>query len=285
MATNLSVMIKYSDGGFTTNCHYPGAVGGTFNGFKSRYDSYGNPADVTDPYVTTNDVVNGDPLVKFGGFSWSYSGFLESAQMAYEVDGTFTSNQRPPGRITFSTGISNGALTEAMRITAQQKLLINRTNGTSFAEKLQVVGDYSGAQDYAIVTITDETDARVAHRFANGNGAVGSITTSGTTTAFNTSSDYRLKENEIAMTGGLERLNQLQPYRFNFKADSDTTLDGFLAHEVAEIVPQAVSGEKDAMMSEDEIKPQGIDHSHLVPLLVAAVQELTAKVEALEANN
>ena len=118
----------------------------------------------------------------------------------------------------------------------------------------------------------------------NDNGSVGSIKTTGSATQFNTSSDYRLKENEVLISDGLARLEKLKPYRFNFKADKDKTVDGFFAHEVQEVVPEAISGEKDAVDSDGNIDAQGIDHSKLVPLLVKAVQELTAKVEALEAK-
>ena len=120
--------------------------------------------------------------------------------------------------------------------------------------------------------------------FNNANGDVGSIDTSGTATAYNTSSDYRLKENEVTLSDGITRLKNLKPYRFNFKSDKDKTLDGFFAHEVAEVVPEAITGEKDAVDDDGNMIRQGIDHSKLVPLLVKAVQELTAKVEALEAK-
>ena len=119
-------------------------------------------------------------------------------------------------------------------------------------------------------------------RFYNQNGKVGSISTNGSATAFTTSSDYRLKENEILISDGLTRLNQINPYRFNFKSDADKTVDGFFAHEVQSIVPEAITGEKDAVGDNGEPIYQGIDQSKLVPLLVAAIQELSAKVEALE---
>ena len=111
----------------------------------------------------------------------------------------------------------------------------------------------------------------------------GSIVIHTTTTAYNTSSDYRLKENEVAISDPIIRLKQLKPYTFNFKKDPNVKVDGFFAHEVSSVVPIAVTGEKDAVNDDGSIKPQGIDQSKLVPLLVAAVQELTAKVEALEA--
>jgi len=119
-------------------------------------------------------------------------------------------------------------------------------------------------------------------KFINGNGTVGTVTTSGSATAYNTSSDYRLKENVVAMSGATERLKQLKPSRFNFIADADTTVDGFLAHEVQDIVPEAISGTKDAVDADGNPEYQGIDQSKLVPLLVATIQELEARIAALE---
>ena len=81
--------------------------------------------------------------------------------------------------------------------------------------------------------------------FKNGTSNVGEIRTSTTATQFITSSDYRLKENVTSITDGIVRLKQLKPYRFNFIADGDTTLDGFLAHETQTVVPESVSGTKD----------------------------------------
>ena len=101
------------------------------------------------------------------------------------------------------------------------------------------------------------------------------------TTNYGASSDYRLKENEEIISDGIERIKKLKPYRFNFITAPDQTMDGFFAHELAEHIPEAVSGEKDAMDG-DEIKPQNVDYGKVTPLLVKAVQELIAKVEALE---
>jgi len=139
--------------------------------------------------------------------------------------------------------------------------------------------------------------------FFNANGEIGRIRTSGSSTAYNTSSDYRLKENEVAISDGIARLKQLKPYRFNFKADADTTVDGFFAHEVSSVVPEAIDGIKDAMTAEvlyvegDEL-PEGksigdvktasvpdyqcIDQAKLVPLLVKTIQELEARITELE---
>ena len=141
---------------------------------------------------------------------------------------------------------------------------------------------------------------------------VGVISVFNKITNYGTDSDYRLKENVVAMSGSIDRLQQLKPSRFNFISDTEKMFDGFLAHEAQEIVPECVTGEKDAMMMEAyEITPavkavydddnnvtteaveakmgehevsalQYIDHSKLVPLLVGAVQELTARLELLE---
>ena len=118
----------------------------------------------------------------------------------------------------------------------------------------------------------------------SGSSQVGSITLSNTATAYNTSSDYRLKENVVEMTGSVDRVKQLKPSRFNFISEPDSKIvDGFLAHEVSSIVPEAIHGEKDAVDDQGNIIYQGIDQSKLVPLLVGAIKELTARIEALEA--
>jgi len=118
--------------------------------------------------------------------------------------------------------------------------------------------------------------------FYNGNGAVGSISTNGSSTAYNTSSDYRLKENVVEVTDGIDRVKLLKPSRFNFIVDPDKTVDGFLAHEVADVVPEAITGTKDAVDADGNPEYQGIDQSKLVPLLTAALQEAITKIESLE---
>ena len=126
----------------------------------------------------------------------------------------------------------------------------------------------------------------------NAGSGVGNIEVGLSGTSFHTSSDYRLKENVTNISDGITRLKQLLPRRFNWIIDETNTLqDGFLAHEVSSIVPEAISGEKDAVATEDggqfakgDPIYQQIDHSKLVPLLVAAVKELITKVEALEAG-
>jgi len=167
---------------------------------------------------------------------------------------------------------------ERMRIDSSGRLLIgttsasNITNGSTNANYL-----YLGT----LVTSRDNTGNREHAVFHNPNGDVGSINTSGSSTSYTTSSDYRLKENIVAISDGITRLKTLKPSRFNFKVDKDTTVDGFLAHEVT-AVPEAITGTKDEVDSDNNPVYQGIDQSKLVPLLTAALQEAIAKIETLE---
>mgnify|MGYP003136906798 CR=1 FL=1 len=112
---------------------------------------------------------------------------------------------------------------------------------------------------------------------------VGSVTTNGIATSFNTSSDYRLKEDVIDMQDSISRVQALKPVNFAWKLDG-TRADGFLAHEAQEIVPAAVTGTKDAVDEDGQPDYQGIDQSKLVPLLTKALQEALTKIESLEAR-
>jgi hypothetical protein len=122
-------------------------------------------------------------------------------------------------------------------------------------------------------------------RFFQTDGATicGSISTSAGATAYNTSSDYRLKENVQPMTGGLDTIAALKPVTYDWIADQ-TTGEGFIAHELQAVIPRAVTGEKDALDKDGKMDPQGVDFSKIVPHLVAAIQELTARLAALEAK-
>ena len=152
---------------------------------------------------------------------------------------------------------------------------------------------------------TGNTTASLFMFFNPANGNVGSIKTNAASTSFNTSSDYRLKENEVPLENAITKLKALKPYTFNFKTYPSDKVDGFYAHEAAEVVPTAVTGTKDEMAptyyksgdtipegkkvgdwtgqySSTEINPQGVDYGKFTPLLTKALQELVARVEALE---
>ena len=174
------------------------------------------------------------------------------------------------------------------------------TGGSSFTV------ESAGRRNLRLSTTTSGS-ADVAN-FYNTNGQVGRILLSGSSCSFQNLSDYRLKENVDYEFNALDRVAQLKPARFNFIADADTTVDGFLAHEVQDIVPEAITGEKDGVKEEEyEITPavldddgnvvteaemgtrevpeyQYMDVAKLVPLLTKAIQEQQTQIEALQSE-
>ena len=129
----------------------------------------------------------------------------------------------------------------------------------------------------------DKNNTGVILEFVKSGTAVGNIGIGGSDTSYNTSSDYRLKENVAAISDGITRVKQLKPSKFNWIADDTNTLiDGFLAHEVSSVVPSAVTGAKDAVDSDSNPVHQVIDQSKMIPLLTAALKEAITKIETLE---
>ena len=171
--------------------------------------------------------------------------------------------------------------------------VINRTDGKAFFGGFVEIGNFSATgvtkgsefNSEGKLTISSNTSGSTnLIGFYNTNINVGNIISSGSSTSYSTSSDYRLKENVVPMVGSIDRLKTLKPSHFNFIADADTTVDGFLAHEAGEVVPECVTGTKDAIDDEGNPDMQGIDQSKLVPLLVASLQEAVARIEVLEAQ-
>ena len=173
--------------------------------------------------------------------------------------------------------------TERGRFSSGGIFHIGRTLSSTVAEDDGLVLNPNGL----IVTARNGTGTNTHINFVN-NAAVdatvvGTIKTSGSTTSYNTSSDYRLKTDAQPMTGATDRLKALNPVNFEWIADG-TRVDGFIAHEVADVVPEAISGDKDAVDEDGNPDYQGIDQSKLVPLLVATIQELEARITQLENN-
>jgi len=199
-------------------------------------------------------------------------------------------------------------------------------NGVNFGV-LSIVADCGNGQQGIAMKNANTHHWNGAHTFMSFHNSsatnAGEIShTASTTVNYSTSSDYRLKENQVAISDGIDRVKQLKPYRFNWKAEPDRIVDGFFAHEVQGIVDEAITGTKDAMetrtncvlssdgtmivsgitealwtegkadeiypsdstweASKDFIKAQNIDQSKLVPLLVGALQEAIARIETLE---
>lgn len=132
------------------------------------------------------------------------------------------------------------------------------------------------------ITNQNSTYANSAMQFFWNTTQVGGISINTTSTTYATSSDYRLKENVTPMTSSVERLKELSPCRFNFISDPSKIVDGFIAHEVQEVIPEAVTGVKDELDYDGSPKYQGIDQSKIVPLLTSALQEAILKIEELE---
>jgi len=181
--------------------------------------------------------------------------------------------------LAFVTNGGSGLANERMRIDSSGNVLIRVTSaGTHNSNS----ASFNTAGYLTLNHINTESSGRAYLAFNHNAGEIGTVTQNGTSgVSYNTSSDYRLKENIVALSDGITRLKTLKPSRFNFKTEKDRTVDGFIAHEVT-AVPEAITGTKDEVDSDNNPVYQGIDQSKLVPLLTAALQEAVGKIEVLE---
>ena len=225
-------------------------------------------------------VVSGSRLGTLTFHGADGTSFIEAATVAGEVDGTPGTNDMP-GRLVFSTTADGAASpTERCRITSDGRFGVNATN---FANgRLITESDGTAITPFVVRDTAAGTSSVNSVGFFRNATQVGNIALTGSATAYNTSSDYRLKENVVAVPDGITRLQQLKPSRFNFIAEPEKTVDGFLAHEAQAVVPECVVGTKDEVDADGNPVYQGIDQSKLVPLLTAALQEAIAKIESLE---
>lgn len=184
---------------------------------------------------------------------------------------------------------------ERMRITSGGVLVVGATT-QSYGEKLRVYNaaadgnaaffwhDSTADRDVLIIRnerATGSTAAGMMSFLRSGGVNVGSIYSNGTGTTYATSSDYRLKENVAPMTGALAKVSALKPCTYTWK-DGGLQGQGFIAHELQEVVPECVVGEKDAVNEDGTIKAQSIDTSFLVATLTAAIQELKAELDTVK---
>jgi hypothetical protein len=180
----------------------------------------------------------------------------------------------------FTQANATAGATERARITSAGSLLVGCTSlpsGGTTGTAFQLSASISGMCTW---TNRSSTTADSDHAyFYNPNGIVGFIRTSGSATSYNTFSDYRLKNTIAPMTGALDKVALLKPCTYKWNVDGSDG-QGFIAHELQEVVEGCVSGEKDAMDAEGNPQYQGIDTSFLVATLTAAIQELKAIVDA-----
>lgn len=215
--------------------------------------------------------------------SLSSNFYLDASPTArYMNSGAATVYQQTSGAhqwYTAPSGTAGNAITftQAMTLDASGNLLV----GTTTLPSSSVSGTRIGTG--FIYTAQTGTSASTHLAFINSNGQVGGVVVNGSSTAYQTSSDYRLKENIAPMQNALNTVARLNPVTYTWKADGSAG-QGFIAHELQAVVPDCVSGEKDAVDAEGNPQYQGIDTSFLVATLVKAIQELTARVAALEAK-
>ena len=169
---------------------------------------------------------------------------------------------------------------ERARIDSSGNLLVGTTTSSA---RLTVQADSSSVQPVVFNSTAAGTGATSLVRFRRNGTNVGEIEITGSATTYATSSDYRLKHDIAPMTGALAKVAALKPVTYKWNAD-DSNGEGFIAHELAEVCPGAVTGEKDAVDAEGNIVPQGIDTSFLVATLTAAIQEQQAMIESLTAR-
>jgi len=217
-----------------------------------------------------------------GSYAPTYFGFISTNQAAFGK-----------GALVFGTRdvTTDSQATERIRITESGNFLIGTSstfNATDSSNPgTNVLGWINGRLN---IQSSGEGIAVKRHgsngsviQFARGaTGAVGSISVTNSSTSFNTSSDYRLKENVVDLTAAILRLKTLSVHRFNFITDAEQTVDGFLAHEAQLVVPEAVTGTKDEVDEKGNAVMQCIDNSKLVPLLTAALQEAITEIDDLK---
>jgi hypothetical protein len=253
-------------------------------------DSPGAKLDVNGEIRTSSNIIRG---------TGSDTVFLVGGSNNNNNIGISGGSAGTPNIITLTTAGS-----ERARIDSSGRLLVGTTSVLVKDSKLgsysTVANQFSAFFDHQSTVnayglgIRSRTGENIYFYNGTGEAPVGSVTTTGSTTAYNTSSDYRLKENVAPMTGALAKVAALKPVTYTWKADGSDG-QGFIAHELQAVVPDCVTGEKDAVEIVDDLdaegrkigtkevpRYQGVDTSFLVATLVAAIQEQQATISAME---
>jgi len=215
------------------------------------------------------------------GFIWNSNG--DPMGRAANIKGIKENgnNNDYASALVFSTTQNSASTTEHMRIASDGSILLGTsTQGGATGISFSNASD-SAAYGKSMYMNSPYNGTRNAISFAYNSSGVGAIVTGTSSTSYNTSSDYRLKENITPMTGALTKVAQLKPVTYKWKLDGKNG-QGFIAHELQAVVPDCVTGEKDAVDADDKPVYQGVDTSFLVATLTAAIQEQQAIIEELK---
>jgi len=286
-----------ASGDVNTGIYFPAAdtIGFVEGGNEvARIDSSGRfGIGLTSPSSRLHVQVGGDEAIRASATGanqgiWSryIAGSPNDVDLSVGADGAAGGSFGVGGAVVWNAGNSPLGFgtndTERMRITDAGRVGVNTTNFTN--GRLIVTDDGSSITPFVVRETAAGTGSVNTVGFFRDTSVVGTISTTGSATAYNTSSDYRLKENVVDLDGAIGRVKQLAPKRFNFIVDAGRTVDGFLAHEAQAVVPEAVTGTHNEVDDDGNPVYQGIDQSKLVPLLTAALQEAIGKIETLEAR-
>jgi hypothetical protein len=246
----------------------------------------GSNGTVASPTAITNQQVLGYyQLGGYDGTTWQRASWITG-----NAEENWSGTNRGSSLSFATTPIGSTTIAERMRIDSSGNVLFNttdttlynNTSGNGVCYRVNASLDVAASSDNCLILNRMTSTGPIAE-FRYAGSIVGSISVTGSATTYNTSSDYRLKENVAPMVGALDTVLQLKPVTYNWKVDGSDG-QGFIAHELAEVVPNCVTGEKDAVDEDGKPVYQGIDTSFLVATLTAAIQEMKAIIDAQSAR-